>query len=240
VSAAAAWHDLECGSYVADLEAWERLAAEAGGPVLDLGCGTGRVALHLARGGHEVLGVDRDPELVAELVARAASEALPVEGVVADVRSLDLERRFPLALAPMQLAQLLSEGAQRHLLFERIAAHLEPGGAAALAIVDELPEPAAEARPLPDVLEREGWVLSSLPVSIDVSPGRIHMSRLRQSVSPAGELSEERSEIALARLNRAELEGEAAPHGLRPDRADRIDQSEDHVGSTVVVLRKEA
>ncbi len=41
----AIWHDAECGAYAADLALWEELAAAAGGPVLDLGCGTGRVAL---------------------------------------------------------------------------------------------------------------------------------------------------------------------------------------------------
>ena len=49
MSAAAAWQDVECGAYSADLEAWERLAAASEGPMLELGSGTGRVCLHLAR-----------------------------------------------------------------------------------------------------------------------------------------------------------------------------------------------
>ena len=47
------WHDIENGSYSADLPLWLELAAEAGGPVLDLGAGTGRVARALHGGGHE-------------------------------------------------------------------------------------------------------------------------------------------------------------------------------------------
>ena len=39
------WHDVENGSYAVDLKLWRRLAREAAGPVLDLGAGTGRVAL---------------------------------------------------------------------------------------------------------------------------------------------------------------------------------------------------
>ena len=50
------WHEVECGSYAADLALWSELAAEVAGPVLELGCGTGRVALHLAAEGREVTG----------------------------------------------------------------------------------------------------------------------------------------------------------------------------------------
>ena len=48
------WHDLECGGYVEDLTLWQSLADEQGDPVLDVGAGTGRVALALARRGHRV------------------------------------------------------------------------------------------------------------------------------------------------------------------------------------------
>ena len=57
------WHDLECGAYEDDLPLWRELAARAGGPVLDLGAGTGRVALDLARAGHEVVALDLDAAL---------------------------------------------------------------------------------------------------------------------------------------------------------------------------------
>ena len=53
-SQAVIWHDVECGRYAADLPLWRGLADEASGPVLDVGAGTGRVAIDLARRGHEV------------------------------------------------------------------------------------------------------------------------------------------------------------------------------------------
>ena len=53
------WHEVECGGYAADLALWERAGRRADGPVLELGSGTGRVALHLARRGSEVVGGGR-------------------------------------------------------------------------------------------------------------------------------------------------------------------------------------
>ena len=83
------WHDLECGVYAEDLPLWRELAGD--GPVLDLGCGTGRVTLDLAARGIPVVGLDHDPVLLAALSARA--EKLPVETVCADARAFDLGRR---------------------------------------------------------------------------------------------------------------------------------------------------
>ena len=62
---AAIWHEVECGGYTADLPLWEELADETGKPIMELGCGAGRVALHLAaRRASLVIGLDRDRELV--------------------------------------------------------------------------------------------------------------------------------------------------------------------------------
>jgi predicted RNA methylase len=94
MNATTIWHDVECGAYSADLALWEEMAGEAGGPVLELGCGTGRVALHLARRGYPVVGVDLDPELVAALSERAGG--LPVQAIAADARDFSSRPMFPL------------------------------------------------------------------------------------------------------------------------------------------------
>ena len=67
----AIWHDVECASYEADLPLWRDLAKAAGGPVLDIGSGTGRVALDLAGRGHDVAAVDADSALIGALAERA-------------------------------------------------------------------------------------------------------------------------------------------------------------------------
>ena len=67
------WHDLECGSYQQDLSLWLGLAQAQGSPILDIGAGTGRVTLPLARDGHQVVALDIDGELLSELERRASS-----------------------------------------------------------------------------------------------------------------------------------------------------------------------
>jgi SAM-dependent methyltransferase len=232
------WHDVECGSYAADLPLWEELAAGAGGEVLDLGCGTGRVALHLARRGHPVVGVDVEADLLATLEARAAG--LPVRTLHADARDFELGRPVPLALAPMQTLQLLDDEADRLACLRCVAEHLEPGGRFAASILEAMPEPDGSPPPLPDVREVDGWVYSSLAVEAAVGDGEIVVHRLRQLVSPDGALSEEPNQVRITTFPAAQLEREGAAAGLVPVERREIGPTDVHVGATVVILGKEA
>lgn len=232
----AIWHDVECASYGADLPLWEELAAAGGGAVLDLGCGTGRVTLHLARRGHEVIGVDHDATLLAAL--RARSGELAVETVHADAREFVLDRPVALALAPMQTLQLLEGTEDRIACLQRVAAALAPGGRFATAILEEMPPSDDSPPPLPDVLEVDGWVYSSLAVEVAVGPDEIVIHRVRQTVSPAGELGEEPNRVRIETFSSAQLEEEAATVGLAPVERRWIGPTDIHVGSTVVILGK--
>lgn len=230
------WHDLECSGYAADLPLWERLATEAGGPVLDLGCGTGRVALHLARRGHRVVGIDVDAGLVAALNERAGG--VPAEAVIADAREFELGERFGLAIGPMQLVQLLGGPDDIARCLDCVARQLGDGGTAAFAIVERLPRPIEGPPPLPDAREVDGWIHSSLPLETGADGERIVVRRLRQSVSPAGTLSEEVDEVPLSALSAAELESAANEAGLVPALRVEIPATDDYVGSTAVIVEK--
>jgi SAM-dependent methyltransferase len=237
-SPGAIWHDVECGSYGADLVLWEELAAEGGGPVLELGCGTGRVVLHLARRQHPTVGLDSDPELIDSLRRRATG--LPVTTVIADARDFTLDEEVALALAPTQMLQLLPDAAARIACLRCAAAALRPGGRFAAAILEGMPEPDGAPPPLPDVREVDGWVYSSLAVEAAVAPGEIVVHRLRQTVSPLGELDEEPNQVRITTFPAAQLEQEAAEAGLRPLERRQIPATDIHVGSVVVVLEKAA
>jgi SAM-dependent methyltransferase len=232
----AIWHDVECGGYEADLPLWEELAERRGGPVLELGCGTGRVALHLARRGHRVYGVDRDHELILELAERA--RGLPVEPICTDALDLDLDEAVTLALAPMQFLQLLRSTDSRQRCLRRTASALRPGGLLAVAIVARLPAWSGGLLPLPDVREVDGWIYSSLPTGVGVVGPQLKLNRLRQIVSPDGKLRAESNEIQLLLMEPDEVEAEARPAGFVPAGHRTVPATEEHVGSVVVLLER--
>lgn len=231
------WHDLECGSYLEDLPVWRELADARGGPVLDLGAGTGRVALDLARRGHEVVALDIDPELLAELERRASGLALST--VTADARDFHLGRRFALVLAPMQTVQLLGGPAGREGLLRCAHAHLAPDGRAALAIAEEIePYEVSDSAlgPLPDVTERDGTVYFSQPTAIRAQDGAYVLERRRERVTATGERTVEEDRIRLDELSADTLEAEARAVGLRTAGRRVIEATDEHVASTVVML----
>jgi SAM-dependent methyltransferase len=226
------WHDVECGGYQADLPLWLELAAAAGGPVLDVGAGTGRVALRLAAAGHAVTALDRDGELLATLAER--TRGLPVETVVADASSFSLPgREFALIAVPMQTIQLVAD---RDGFFRSARAALAPGGLVALAIADTL-EPFEGAFPAPDVGEDGGWRYVSQPTAVRPVEGAMRIERRRELVAPDGERRTDGDVVELALVSAAELEAEGARHGLAAEPERTLAPTDEHVGSTVVLLR---
>lgn len=161
-----------------DLEVYARIC-EGASSILELGCGYGRVLTALAAPDRTLVGVDRDPELLA--MARAAVEALPpaaragVTLVEDDMRRVDLGRRFDRVLVPFGGLYCMLDDAELDRALATIVRHLAPGGQAAFDVYradefhataepDDVPDDAfapltrvmVQGRPY-EVLERSEW-----------------------------------------------------------------------------------
>lgn len=236
----AIWHDLECGGYAADLTFWRALAERRGSPILDVGAGTGRVALDLARAGHEVTAIDVDDELLEQLRARAAAEGLDVRTLVADARSFWLGDVFSVIIVPMQTVQLLGGVSGQEQFLGCAREHMDEHSVLAIAIAHELElfEIADGAPgPLPDVTEIDGVVYSSRPTAVRADGDGYVLERRRETVTAAGELSAVQDVIHLDRVDADMLEREATAVGLRPASRLEIPATSEYVPSTVVMLR---
>jgi SAM-dependent methyltransferase len=128
----AALYDWEYRRRRDDVRFYTTLADERGGPILDLGCGTGRLMLPLVRAGHVVVGVDRAPAMLARAAARldrlarrVRRRALLVRG---DLQQLPVGRRFQFAVAAFHTIQHVATDRELTRFFAGVARVLRPGG----------------------------------------------------------------------------------------------------------------
>ncbi|HEV2673944.1 MAG TPA: class I SAM-dependent methyltransferase [Aliidongia sp.] len=121
----AALYDAENG-WGPDDDFYRSLAAETGGPVLDLACGTGRLARALAGDGHDVTGLDLAAPMIEH--ARTLDAAGAVDWHVGDAISFDLGRCFRLIVMTAHAFQHLIGASSQAALFARVARHLAPDG----------------------------------------------------------------------------------------------------------------
>ena len=234
------WHDVECGSYTADLALWRELAGDAGHSVLDVGAGTGRVALDLAAHGADVVALDRDPILLEALAERARVRGLRIETVCADAAGFDLSgRRFETILVPMQTLQLLPGADARGGFLRSARSHLVPEGSVAIALAPGVEpfEPGSVTLPEPDVTELAERRYVSQPTGVRVGSGFVELERRRETVGPDGARASELDVIRLVDLEPGAVEEEAREAGLRVMPRRRIPETARHVGSLVVMLR---
>jgi SAM-dependent methyltransferase len=176
-------YDLEHRDWLEDIELYRNFSLRCDGPVLELGCGSGRVCLALARAGVHVTGVDTSEAMLSLARARAADAELSARLRLeqADVRALALEREFALVIFPLNgFLHLLAPEDQLATL---ACAHraLLPGG---FLIVD-LPNPYVVFTPDADgefLLRRrfsspEGHAIASYTCSrTDLAAQRQHLA----------------------------------------------------------------
>ncbi|NNL67629.1 MAG: class I SAM-dependent methyltransferase [Myxococcales bacterium] len=192
-----------------DAAFYHALARETGGPVLELGCGTGRTLLPIAKDGIACTGLDASPAMLAAFAAKDPPACLRlVEGRMQD---FDLgEDRFALVTAPFRAFQHLQDVDDQLACLARVKRHLVPGGAFAfdcfdprldrIALREEPESEDARFRDGDDEIVRTTAVTREH--AIQRQQVRMHYTRLRDGQV----VSRERSDFAMRWFFRYELE----------------------------------
>lgn len=122
-----------------DVPFWRRLANDASGPVLELGCGTGRVLVPVARAGATIVGVDRSAQMLDRARRRIRrAPAVHAALVRADIRDLPFTERFALVIAPYGILQSMTRDEDLQRTLNAAARVTRPGGRLGLDLVPDL------------------------------------------------------------------------------------------------------
>ena len=129
-------YDAQHAGITTDVDFYRHLVRRLGGPVLELGCGTGRICLPLAEAGHAITALDAsEPMLALALDKRHALAAdLEVEFVAADMCDFTLGQRFATIIIGFNTLGHLHQRLDVERCFATVADHLEPGGSFVLAM----------------------------------------------------------------------------------------------------------
>jgi hypothetical protein len=187
-----------------------------------------------------VIAVDRNPALAAELERRAERTGAELTVLVADLAApagILLPSPPRLAIAPLHILQELG-GDDRRALLRALTGLLAPGALLAATLVDEstlLTEGLAPDKILPDLREIGDWVYSSEPLWVQVSERTMRVRRLRERVSPDGEIERTVHDELLERISPEEMEEEMREAGLQPAGRRAIESGANEAGSVVVL-----
>jgi ubiquinone/menaquinone biosynthesis C-methylase UbiE len=135
-----------------DVPFWQRLGSTAAGSVLELGCGTGRVTLPLARAGVQIVGIDRSSAMLQRAIdavrrattinaktAKAAKNRGP-SFVRGDIRALPFgDRSFAMVIAPYGILQSLTRPRDLAAALASVGRVIAPGGTFGLDLVPDVP-----------------------------------------------------------------------------------------------------
>ena len=128
----AEFYDILHSSYDADLKMYLDLARAHGDPVLELGCGTGRLLIPLAAAGHTVTGIDLSRDMLTRCQGKLDIEGRSVAGraslIQGDIRRFELGRRFNLIMAACNTILHCTASQDLLAVFARVREHLAPGG----------------------------------------------------------------------------------------------------------------
>jgi SAM-dependent methyltransferase len=166
-------YDDWCRSVAEDIDFYVDLALRSGGPVLEIGVGSGRIAVPTALAGVPVVGVDRSEAMLDLAWAHALPHRAPLRLVRGDMRDLPDLGRFPLVTVPFRALLHLRDDEERLGVLRSLAERLEPGGTLAFDVFhpDRLDIEETHGRWLerePGILERAEWYPADRHLTLEV------------------------------------------------------------------------
>jgi SAM-dependent methyltransferase len=169
-------YDAWCHSVTEDIDFYVRLAIESGGPVLEIGVGSGRIAVPTALAGIVVVGVDRSGPMLDLARAKARAQDVPLKLVRADMRELPELGTFPLVTVPFRALLHLRDNAERLGVLRSLRARLERGGLLAFDVFhpDRRDIEDTDGRWLerePGIMERADWHPADHSLTLRVRAG---------------------------------------------------------------------
>ena len=146
-----------------DVDFYVEQAKAASGPVLELGCGTGRILVPIARAGGTIAGVDSSSQMLARCKEKLAAEAATVQARVTlqqrDIRDFALGAKYALIIAPFRVVQQLARIDDQLRFLVAVARHLAPTG----RFIFDVFNPRFDALTSADGVEREDTPELRLP-----------------------------------------------------------------------------
>ncbi|HXV98906.1 MAG TPA: class I SAM-dependent methyltransferase [Anaerolineae bacterium] len=167
---------------------FRELISRHGQPVLEIGCGTGRLLLDYLAAGIIIDGVDNSPEMLAICRDKAQQHGLQPALFQQAMEQLDLPRRYRTVIIPASSFQLVTDPAMARQAMQRFLAHLEPGGILAMRLMI----PWQEGKP-----RQTGWRLTGEVVRPEDRAVLRRWSRASYEVETQLEHTEDRYEVIL-------------------------------------------
>ena len=175
--------------HLEDLPFWLDLAAHWGDPVLELGCGTGRVLIPLAEAGFHTIGVDHDLAMLQFLRAKVGDLKPAPQLVDADITRFNLFTQFPLIILPCNTYSTLRKS-ERLACLECLHRHLKTGGLFAFSIPNPASLVVLPARSAPELEDEFLHPETENPVQVSSAWRRtrhaFHLTWIYDQLSPDG------------------------------------------------------
>lgn len=210
----ARFYDLDYAGFDDDLPLVQQMAARCGSPILDLGCGSGRLLLPLAAAGFDIVGVDASGAMLEVARQKASAQGLGsrVTLVQQDMRELNLGCRCNLAFAAINSFMHMMTADDQLAALRRVRKHLAGDGVLLLDLFNPHPDRLLDChgqvaldKVLTDPDTGQHW-MKFITQKVDLAQQVVHTTLMLDQVSDVGHVQRTVFVYSLRYIHRAELE----------------------------------